>query len=190
MTEAHTQAITALLDLAQAGDQQAKDRLVQLVYVDLKKLARGQRQKIKSQTINTTGLVHEAWEKMHQGGMQFNNKNHFMAVAALAMRHLLINEAKKKQAQKRHHDTHRTYESAVHEPGHGVGQAPSAEWLLQLDQGLEALKSHEPRLEQVFVLMYFAGLTEAQVAELLDISDRTVRRDWVKAKLMLATHLT
>lgn len=188
MTEAHSQAITALLDLAQAGDQQAKDRLVQLVYMDLKNLARGQRQRIKSHTINTTGLVHEAWEKMHQGGMQFNNKNHFMAVAALAMRHLLINEAKKKQAQKRHHEPFNTYDSAIHGQGHG--QRPNAEWLLQLDQGLQDLKAHEPRLEQVFVLMYFAGLTEAQVADMLDVSDRTVRRDWVKAKLMLATHLT
>lgn len=184
MNEPQTQAITALLDQAQAGDQQAQEQLVELVYMDLKKLARGQRQKIQSNTINTTGLVHEAWEKMHQGGMQFNNKNHFMAVAALAMRHLLINEAKKKQAQKRLNEPVNTYDSAVH------GQAASAEWLLQLDQGMRELKDHAPRLEQVFVLIYFAGLSESQVASLLDISDRTVRRDWVKAKLMLATHLT
>ncbi|WP_223789140.1 ECF-type sigma factor [Marinicella meishanensis] len=188
MTEQPTADITALLVQAQDGNQAALDQLVQMVYLDLKKLARGQRQKIMSHTINTTGLVHEAWEKMHQGGMQFNNKNHFMAVAALAMRHLLINEAKKKQAQKRQHEGVNTYDSAIHGSGHGP--TPSVEWLLQLDQGLQSLKAHEPRLEQVFVLIYFAGLTEAQVAELLAISDRTVRRDWVKAKLMLAMHLT
>ena len=175
--------ITMLLKKAQSGDDLAKDKLVQLVYLDLKQIARRQRQKIISNTINTTGLVHEAWIKIQNKGMDFNNKNHFMAVAALAMRHLLINQAKQKQSQKRKNDHPESYSSELH------GQQNEHDWLLDLDHALVKLKDYNPRLEQVFQMMFFVGLTEQEVANYLQLSERTVRRDWVKAKMMLATHL-
>jgi RNA polymerase sigma factor (TIGR02999 family) len=175
--------ITLLLKKIHAGDLSSKDRLVNLVYEDLKRIASRQRRKILSNTINTTGLVHEAWLKIQNKDMNFSDRNHFMAVATLAMRHLLVNEAKKKQQLKRKNQGEVTYSSEL------IGNSFSADWLIDLDKALEKLKDFNHRLEQVFQMIFFAGFTEKEVADYLQINERTVRRDWVKAKLMLSTKL-
>lgn len=175
--------ITLLLKKVQSGDSCLNDKLVSLVYDDLKRIASRQRRKILSNTINTTGLVHEAWMKIQNNGMNFNNRNHFMAVATLAMRHLLINEAKKKQQVKRSHEGGVQYSSQLH------GQHKGSDWLIDLDKALVKLKEFNARLEQVFLMIFFAGFTEKEVADYLQINERTVRRDWVKAKMMLSVKL-
>ena len=177
------QDITLLLKKVQSGDSSLTDKLVSLVYQDLKLIASRQRKKILSNTINTTGLVHEAWMKIQNKGMNFNDRNHFMAVATLAMRHLLLNEAKKKQQLKRKHEGGVQYSSQLH------GQTKGYDWLIDLDKALVKLREFNIRLEQVFQMIFFAGFTEKEVADYLQINERTVRRDWVKAKMMLSVKL-
>ncbi len=175
--------ITLLLKQVKSGDGSSSEKLLNLIYQDLKLIASRQRRKILSNTINTTGLVHEAWLKLDNQDMDFNDRNHFMAVATLAMRHLLINESKKKQLQFKKNNLNTTYSNQVD------GQNSPSDWLIDLDKSLIKIKKFNPRLEQVFQMIFFAGFTEKEVANYLQINERTVRRDWVKAKLMLSVSL-
>ncbi|MCB1581825.1 MAG: sigma-70 family RNA polymerase sigma factor [Xanthomonadales bacterium] len=176
--------ITQLLHQAQQGNVMANEQLVTLLYQDLKAIAARQRLKFNQPTINTTGIVHEAWLKLRKHTSDIKDRQHFMATATLAIRHLLINQINKKKSQKHQQPDSHTYSSELH------GNTDVSEWLLQLDQAIDALNQTHPRLAQVFQMHYFAGLSYQDIAETLQVTSKTVQRDWIKAKLLLATSLS
>lgn len=177
--------VRALLSRLRDGDDQALDQLLPLVYRELSRIAHHQRRRIGGFGVNTTALVHEAYLKLSSSKNQrFEDRGHFFAVAATAMRQLLIDEAKKHAAQKRGGGVQPLSLDDVE-----VGIETQAEGLLALDRALRALYRVDPRLLRVVECRFFGGLTERETAEVLGVTDRTVRRDWVKARAWLAVHM-
>jgi RNA polymerase sigma factor (TIGR02999 family) len=175
--------VTRLLEAVVAGDSQALDRLVPLVYEDLRRVAHRQLDREGGgHTLQTTALIHEAYLKLAMGGaMSATSRAHFLAIAARAMRQVLVDYARRRKAAKR---------------GGGVisvtlgdeAGAPdaSADDLLALDDALNQL---DTRQRQVIECRFFGGMEEKDIAEALGISERTVRRDWVKARAWLYKEL-
>jgi len=174
--------ITRLLDVASAGDRAAMDEAFQALYPHLKDIARARRRGWQGQnTLNTTVLIHEAFLKVAGSGMgKFENRKHFFATTARAMRQVLINYAEKRSAQKRGGGV---AEVTLHEDDATVGD--TFDELLLLNRALEELESASPRAAQVVDCMFFAGLSIAETAEALDISPATVKRDWAGARVWL-----
>jgi RNA polymerase sigma factor (TIGR02999 family) len=164
--------------------RQSAEQLMPLLYPDLRRLARGERRRVNAgETLQTTALIHEAYLKLSRSA-QFNDRSHFLRAAALAMRHLLINYARDRIAAKRGGD-------AVKVPlefAEGV-TLPSDETLLEINEALERLSVVSPRLAQIVECRYFAGYDDAETAHALQVTDRTVRRDWVKARAWLRREL-
>lgn len=178
--------ITGLLAAHRAGDAGAFDRLVALVYRDLQRLARGQRRRAGAGgTLNTTALVHEAWARLveHEGG-GFADRGHFLAVAAIAMRQLLVDHARHRSREKRGGGADHV---AIDGLADRLGR--DARHILDLDLALTRLASHDPRQARVVECRYFAGLTEQETAEALELSLRTVQREWLKARAWLRREL-
>jgi len=149
------------------------------IYDRLKRIARSQRFKIRNSGLNTTALVNEAWLKSKKDAKVFNSRNHFFAYCALAMRHILINTAKRKRLV-----------TFVEDPAELDRPAQDqADYLIDLERQLVSLGRFNARLEQVFVYKYFGDMDFADIAEVLSVSERTVFRDWQKARAMLATAL-
>ncbi len=180
------EGVTALLRAYREGDRQAFDRLVALVYGDLRRIARAQlRRGPAPRTLDTTGLVHEAWLKLAgASGAAYQDRGHFLAVAARAMRQVVIDYARRKLAAKRGVGA---VPVELHE--HHAAVEHQAEWLLTLDQALSRLASHDPRLVQVVECRYFAGLGEDETAEALGVSLRTAQRAWLRARAWLREEL-
>ncbi|HUF35386.1 MAG TPA: ECF-type sigma factor [Gemmatimonadales bacterium] len=170
--------VTRLLHAAVGGDRDALDRLVPLVYNDLHRLAHRQLgREGGGHTLQTTGLVHEAYMKLAGGKVHAANRSHFLAIAARAMRQVLVDYARRRKAEKRGSGV-----AAVTLNDGDHGMEISTDDLLALDEVLDQL---EPRQRQVVELRFFGGMEEKDIAEALDISERTVRRDWVKARAWL-----
>jgi RNA polymerase sigma factor (TIGR02999 family) len=163
---------------------QSASELLPLFYSDLRRLARGERYRVRAgETLQTTVLIHEAYLKLH-GTAMFNDRAHFLRASALAMRHILINHARDRIAAKRGG-------SAVKVPldlAEEIAE-PSDENLVDLNEALMRLAALSPRLAQVVECRYFAGFDDAETAQALDLTDRTVRRDWVKARAWLRREL-
>lgn len=180
MAVQHT--ITHLLRAHRRGDSQATDDLFALIYQELKTIAHRQLARLRpGQTVNTTALVHEAYLKLADRDLDsWEDKAHFMAVAATAMRHILVDYARKQRAAKRGGQAHRTSldASVLFKEGTAVE-------MLDLDAALTQLSATDPRLNQVVEFRIFGGLSEDETAVVLGISARTVRRDWYKAKSYL-----
>jgi RNA polymerase sigma factor (TIGR02999 family) len=181
-----TDDITAILRQAGAGDREALDRLMPLVYPELKAMAHrrlsGER---PDHTLNTTALVHEAYIKLvDQSRIEWANRGHFFSVAAMAMRRILVDQARKHLAQKRGGGR-----EAVSLDSARLSVEQSAETLISLDEALDRLTALDERLGRVVVYRFFGGLTEEESAHLLEVTPRTVRRYWVKAKGLLAMNL-
>ena len=163
-------------------EPQAADRLMALVYGELRGLAARKMASLAAgQTLQPTALVHEAWIRLvGDDEPRFENRRHFFAVAAEAMRHILIDDARKKSAQRR-----------------GKGQRPlnldefdlaapsGSEELLELDEALEKLTRERPLEAELVKLRYFVGMTIEQAAEALGISERTAKRYWTFARAWL-----
>ncbi len=172
--------VTRLLHAAQGGDQEALDRLVPLIYEDLRRLARRQLDREGGgHTLQTTALIHEAYLKLAgPGGAQAaSNRAHFMAIAARAMRQVLVDYARRRKAAKRGGGIIYATLGDAAEPVDA-----SAEELLALSDALDQL---DPRQRQVIECRFFGGMEEKEIAEALGVSERTVRRDWVKARAWL-----
>lgn len=154
--------------------------LLPLLYEDLRRVARRERFRVRAgATMQTTALIHDAYLKL-QNLAQFNNREHFLRASALAMRHVLVNYARDQRAHKRG-------AGAAKIP---LDQAPdiaaqSEESLLEVNEALRQLAELSPRLAQVVECRFFAGYDEAETALALGLTDRTVRRDWVKARAWL-----
>lgn len=171
--------ITRLLREARDGDDGAIDRVLPLVYDDLRRLARRQLGRSAGpQTIGPTELVHDAYMKLARGGATSAvDRAHFLAIAARAMRQVLVDRARQRRAAKRgggwRRETLSTSDWAADF---------DAEELLALNDALDRL---DPRQRQVVECRFFGGLLEHEIAEALGVTERTVRRDWVKARAWL-----
>jgi RNA polymerase sigma factor (TIGR02999 family) len=174
--------VTALLHQYSHGDEAAFDELFPLVYEDLRRIARRMlRGERADHTLGTTALVHECYLNLvDRTQCSLQDRAHFFAVAARAMRHLLIDYARKRNAQKRGGKQHRvTLDDAM------ISVEEQAADLLALDHALEQLAKHSPRMERIVECRFFGGLTVRETARALDVSPRTVQRDWTRAKAHL-----
>jgi RNA polymerase sigma factor (TIGR02999 family) len=173
-----TGEVTQLLRASRAGDRAALDRVLPLVYDDLRRAARRQVARHRSaESLQPTALVHEAYLKLAGNAPSAVDRAHFLAIAAHAMRQVLIDQARARHAAKRGPDWART--TLTDGAWSTELDAPT---LLALDEALERL---DPRQRQVVECRFFAGLDDAEIAEALGVTPRTIRRDWVKARAWL-----
>lgn len=178
--------VTALLHAYGGGDTQAFDALVAAVYDDLRRIARGQRRRgARHDSLATTALVHEAYLKLSEyERAAWEGRGHFLAVAAVAMRQILVDHAKHRLRKKRGGGAVQTSLDAAM-----LAVDADATHLLDVDRALGELASSQPRLVRIVECRYFAGLSEQETAEALDVSLRTVQRDWLKARAWLRARL-
>ena len=179
--------VTELLQLASAGDRGAFDRAFGLLYAELQQLAHVQlRREVDGHTLNTGALVHEAYLRLGDGSANaWRDRAHFMAIAATAMRRVLVDHARRYHAAKRDGVTHTVSLDAIDAPSRDVRD----ESLIDLDEALDRLAAFDARQAQVVECRYFAGYTEEETAAALDIGLRTVKRDWAKARSWLYREL-
>lgn len=176
--------VTRILSAIEAGDLQAAEQLLPLVYDELRKLAAQRLVSEKpGQTLQATALVHEAYLRL-VGNQQFSGRGHFFAAAAEAMRRILIEKARRKERIR--HGGGRT---RVDLDQLDVADDTAAESLLELDAALARLALEEAEVAEVVKLRYFAGLTIEQTAHSLGISVRTANRHWAYAKAWLYRQL-
>jgi RNA polymerase sigma factor (TIGR02999 family) len=181
--------VTSLLDDVRRGDESALSRLFALVYDKLVEIARIQRRRQPStDTLNTTALVHEAFIKLIGSESRgFNDRAHFMAVAATAMRQILIGHARRNVAQKRGGgETPASFEEVERALTSEAGfVTPKADALLALDRALEQLHQRSERQGRIVVCRFFGGMSIEETAVALGISPATVKRDWSMAQAWL-----
>jgi RNA polymerase sigma factor (TIGR02999 family) len=179
--------VTEILACLHAGDRDATTKLVNVLYGELRNMARAHMStEASGHTLQPTALVHEAYLRLLGGDTtRFENRHHFFAAAAEAMRRILVERARRARTAKRGGDRKRQrmegLEPAVEEPVLD---------LIALDQALEQLQERDDRLSQVVKLRFFAGLTIEQTAELLGLTSRTVNRDWIAARQWLWARMT
>jgi RNA polymerase sigma factor (TIGR02999 family) len=174
--------ITRLLHAFRGGEAGAAEQLFPLIYDELRLIARRRLgSRAPGQTLDTVGLVHEAYLRLFdQTALAWEDRAHFFAVVALAMRQIIVDHARRRLAQKR-----------------GGGQSPidleaaaviaehPPEEILALHEALERLQELDPRLARVVELRFFAGFTLEEIGEMQGVSPRTVKRDWRKARALL-----
>jgi RNA polymerase sigma factor (TIGR02999 family) len=178
--------VNQLLAAARQGDRTALGRIFANVYTDLKRLAHGQRQRISmGDTLSTTALVHELFFKLKADAIEkVESSEHFYALAARAMREVAIDYARAKQRVKRAHIS-TTDDQALGE----IAALDDGQELLDICAAVERLHGLQERPATVFSLRFFLGLEEREIADLLELNERTVRRDWQRAKAWLCTWL-
>ena len=179
--------ITRLLADLKNGNSEAVDRLMPLVYADLRKMARrylrGER---VDHTLQPTALVHEAYMRLvDQREANWQNRAHFLAVAAQVMRRILVDHARAHKAEKRGGLNPKLALDVV-----TAVQEQRYPELIILDDALTNLQKHDSRQGQVVELRFFGGLSEVEIAEVLGISERTVKRDWKIARAWLYREMT
>jgi RNA polymerase sigma-70 factor, ECF subfamily len=179
--------ITALLQQWQAGDAAAVERLMPLLYEQLKRLAATQmRREEQGHTLQPTALVHEAWMRLAEiERMPWESRNHFIALAATTMRRVLVDHARARLTAKR---------------GDGTTLLPLEEvWMLPgakglnleaLDSALADLERLDPQQARIVELKFFAGLSAEEIAAALGISERSVKREWASAKAWLRMQMS
>jgi RNA polymerase sigma factor (TIGR02999 family) len=178
---AATGEVTRLLVAARQGDHGALGRLMPFVYDELRIVARQQLRRRPRHTLDTTGLVHETYLRLvDQSQAIWKDRAHFLASAAVAMRHILVDQARRRTARKRGGEEIRV---TLDEAELGIDER--AVEILALDEALTTLADLSERLARLVELRFFGGLTEEETAEALGTSERTVRRDWQKARAYL-----
>lgn len=175
-------AFTDTLTELRNGRREALDDLIPTVYQELRAIAhRALSARGRGGTLSTTALVHEAYIKLvDQSRAQWQDRAHFLAVASLAMRHVIVDQARSRDSLKRGGERRRV---TLDEERIAIDDQPEA--VLQLDEALERLAAVEPRLARVVEYRFFGGLTEDEIAEVLGVTVRTVQRDWAKARMLL-----
>jgi RNA polymerase sigma factor (TIGR02999 family) len=175
------------MDDTRPSSQVILDRLVPTVYEELRAIARRQLSaRGPDNTLSTTGLVHEAYLKLlEQQQVTLRDGNHLVALASLVMRHVLVDRARARLAEKRHgHRQRVTLDSEL------IAAEDQPEAMLQLNDAIERLALVDPRLARVVDCRFFGGLTDDETAEALGVTRRTVQRDWAKARLLLRRTLS
>ena len=177
--------ISELLAELRAGRREAFDQILPLVYHELRRTARRELAVRPSDTLSTTALVHELYLKFARTqSADWRDRAHFLSVAAVAMRHILVDRARRRSAEKRggaYRDVSLDEELTTADD--------QAESLLELHEALGQLASLDERLARVVECRFFGGMTEQETAEVLGVTTRTVRRDWVKARGLLLQSL-
>jgi len=179
--------ITRLVLRWSAGEEDAFNRLLPLVYDDLRRIAgRHLRSQASFPTLNATAVVHELYlDLVDQTRASWRDRSHFFAVASKAMRHIVIDYARRKGAAKRGGDR---VQVPLH-PNIAMTQESMPD-LLALDEALTELEERDPRLAQVVECRFFGGMTAKETAEVLDVGLRTVERDWTRARAYLQRSLS
>lgn len=174
-----TDDITSLLRQSEAGDHSARERLLACVYADLRRLARARLRGERGDTLDTTALVHEAWLSMDSSAQSsFGSRQHYFAYAGCAMRHILVDRARQRAAAKR-----------LRRAGASEAAPSEALDLAMLEQALDRLAALNPRLSRVVELRLLAGMTHMEIGAMLGVTERTIERDWLKARALLAQWL-
>jgi RNA polymerase sigma factor (TIGR02999 family) len=178
--------VTGLLLEVSSSGREALDRLIPLVYEELKRVAHNRlRAEGEQQSLNTTALVHEVYLRLvDQTRVKWHDRAHFFAVASTVMRRVLVDQARKKRAAKRGGGSRRVALDATH-----LSLDQEIDALLALEDALVRLASVDERLCRVVECRFFGGLSEEETAEALGVTGRTVERDWAKAKALLYLEL-
>lgn len=180
-----TEEVRKLLSGARDGDEAARDRLFRVVYEDLRRIARSHLRGRQTGTLGTTAMVNEAYFRLAgPNAGPWQDRAHFLAVASRAMRQILVDNARRKLALRRGGGA-----GAVELQDHHAFDEPRVLEILELDQALTRLAELNERLARVVELRFFGDLSEEETAEVLGVTDRTVRRDWRKARSFLHEHL-
>ncbi len=173
--------ITQLLDAHRNGDEGAFDRLLPLVYDDLKKVALGQlSRRPRPGLLSPTTVVHEAYLRLSRREAAWNDREHFYAVAARAMRHVVVDFARRRKAEKRGGGAIRVDLDETE-----IAVETEAETVLAIDAALRQMGDVNPRLCRVFECRYFGGLSQEETCAALGLTERTAQRDWAKARAFL-----
>jgi len=175
-------SLTELLQRAQDGDAEAVDSLFAATYAELRRLARGRlRSGGRNTLLDTSALVHESYLRFAKAGrLRLEDRVHFMRWSGRVMRSVIVDFARRRQADRRGGAVaHLTLTTQIDARPAGEGE------ILRVHDALGEIAAVDPRLAQVVELRYFGGMTETEIAEALGITDRTVRRDWEKARLLL-----
>ena len=180
------QEVTQLLNLWSTGDAQALEKLIPLIYGELRRIAgrhlRGER---PNHTLQITGLVHEAYLRLAQQEVEWQSRGHFYAIAAQAMRRILIDYARNQHAQKRGGVQERVLlDEAM------LFSEQDRVLLLALDEAVAKLSKMDPRQGRIVEMRFFGELTIDEIAELMDLSKATVKREWTVAKAWLHREMT
>ena len=185
MQETEPTDVTRLLVSWSSGDKLALERLMPLVYAELRRLASQYlRRERPDHTLNTTDLVHEAYLRLvNQGQVESHTRAQFFGIAANLMRQILVKHALRRKTAKRGHGNRVTLEDTL-----ALVEQPRID-LLALDRALDKLALLDPRQCRIVELRFFAGSTEDEIAALLGISPSTVRREWRIAKALLRSDL-
>ena len=184
MSDTTDNNICGILDAIERGDHEAAERLLPMAYKELRRMAAARMSHERAgHTLQATALVHEAYLRMmgpDGGERTWNSKGHFFSAAAEAMRRVLIEHARKKQSLKRGGDRVRT---TLDESG--LAMDSPVEDVLVVNEALEKLEAEDAALAKVVKLRYFAGLTIPETASALEVSERTVNRQWTCARAWL-----
>ena len=179
--------ITSLLKAAAEGDRQAADQAFALLYADLQRLAHSRMRRSGSMTmLDTTALVHESWLRFQGAGeAAFADKQHFMGYAARVMHSVVVDFVRARRAARHGGDVeHVTLNTAI-----GDALPRRDDEILRVDEAMQQLAVADRRLHDVVELRYFGGLSEAEIGAILGVTERTVQRDWRKARLFLSAAL-
>lgn len=178
--------ITLVLQAVGRGEKQASEELLPLVYAELRQMAAARMaQEAAGQTLQPTALVHEAWLRMvGDGHRNWENRGHFFGAAAEAMRRILIESARRKSRLKRGGDRVRVDLEEL-----DLAATTPDDRVLLIDDALARLEQKNPDLARIVTLKFFGGLTNEEVAELLNVNERTIRRQWTFAKAWLLDNI-
>jgi RNA polymerase sigma factor (TIGR02999 family) len=179
--------LTELLGRLKAGDAEARNALFAAAYAELHRLARSRlRDGGRNTLLDTTGLVHESYLRfLNARELRAEDRRAFFSYASQVMRSVIVNSARERIAQKRGGDLRPLTLSTQLV----ADVAENEQTILRVHEALEALEQADPRLAEVAQMRYFGGYSEQEIAETQGISDRTVQRDWEKARLILAAAL-
>jgi RNA polymerase sigma factor (TIGR02999 family) len=186
MAPADSSDVTQVLQAAAGGDSAAAARLLPLIYDELHRLAQDRMRKTPpGNTLQPTALIHEAYLRLvGSGDPGWNGRHHFFGAAAQAMRDILVEQARRKASLKRGGDRQRV---PVHEQD--VAIAEPNEDVLAVNEAVQRLEAEDPRKGQIVTLRYFAGLTAAETAAVLGVTERTIEREWRYIKVWLRKQL-
>jgi RNA polymerase sigma factor (TIGR02999 family) len=175
--------ITRLLQQAAVGDRSALDAVYSSLYPELKRVARARlRQQGRADAMNTTMLVHESFVRLVGAqGLRLEDRRHFFAYAAKTMRHIIIDNARELLAERRGGDA----EHVTLGDAEALQVATNGGDLVRVGDALHKLEALDPELAELVEMRYFGGYSEAEIAELLGVAERTVRRRWDKARAWL-----
>ncbi len=182
------ESITDFIRRAQDGDAEALRMVFDATYAELRAMARARlRMSSRNTLLDTTSLVHEAYMRFAEAGrLRVDDRQHFLKYASHAMRSVIVDFIRERVAQRRGGDAeHVTLNSQI---GEVTGEAERE--ILHVHEALEELAQYDARLVAVVEMRYFAGMNETEIAAALGVNERTVRRDWQKARLFLAESLT